>query len=69
MVINDEKEIEKYIKSRFEIEANLVPDKEALSASILELRKGKEIWQYFLLGAILFLIVEILISRSFFKST
>ena len=68
MQISDEKEITKYIKSRFDIEVNLVPDNEALSASILELRKGKEIWQYFLIVAIIFLIIEILISRSFFKS-
>ena len=68
MSLYDDKEIEKYIKSRFDVEVNTITFSQVLEASILELRKGKEIWQYFLFGAIFFLILEYLISRSFFKA-
>ena len=68
MSLYDDKEIEKYVKSRFGAEVNTVTLSRPLEASILELRKGKEIWHYFLFGAIFFLFLEFLISRSFFKT-
>lgn len=57
-------ELEKYISERLNISANVVKPQETINASIMELRTGRDIWQYFLLAAILFLTAEYFLARS-----
>ena len=58
------KEITLYLNEKFKLEANVVKSDETVSASILELRSGKEIWHYFLILALVFLAVEYFLARS-----
>jgi hypothetical protein len=60
--------IENLLGSIFGIDANVIAADEPISASVLELRTGKEIWQYFLLIALIFLAIEFYLSRSLMKS-
>jgi hypothetical protein len=67
--VMDEDNLRKYLKSGYGIDINAISDSEPLSASILELRTGKEIWQYFLIAALLFLVAELIIARTFFRTS
>lgn len=60
-------ELEAYLKERLSLEANVITPRETIAASVLELRTGKDIWQYFLLAALLFIIIEYFLARSFVK--
>jgi glutaredoxin-related protein len=64
----DGKALEAYLKERLNIEANVIKPQETISASILELRTGKDIWQYFLIAALLFIIIEYFLARSLIKN-
>ncbi len=67
--IMDKELIRNQVKAGFKISPNIISNQAPLNASIMELRKGKEIWQYFLIASLLFLALEIVISRSFFKAS
>lgn len=60
-------ELQDLMKNRFHIEAGVIEPEETVSASILEIRTGKEIWQYFLILALFFLAVEYFLARSIIK--
>jgi hypothetical protein len=64
----DDKALVFYFEDRLKIEANVIKPQETISASILELRTGKDIWHYFLLAALLFIIIEYFLARSLRKS-
>jgi hypothetical protein len=65
----ENKDIENNLKSRFEEGITVISPTAALSASVFELRTGREIWQYFLIAALLFLALETLISRLILKTS
>lgn len=56
-----------YLKELFKLEANIIAPKETVKASILELRTGKDIWQYFLIFGLIFLAIEYMLARSLTK--
>lgn len=58
------KEMANYLKDKWKLEANIIKSQETVSASVLELRTGRDLWQYFLLAALLFLVIEYFLSRS-----
>lgn len=66
--IMDNKEISGIIKQNFKISPNIITNREPLNASVIELRKGKEIWKYFIFITLMFLALEFVISRSFSKT-
>jgi hypothetical protein len=61
--LND-KQITEYLTEKLSLAANVISAKETVSASVLELRTGKEIWQYFLILALFFLALEYFIAKS-----
>ncbi len=61
---SDVKTLEKILKESYKIDANIIEPKNTLTSSILKLRTGSEIWQYFLIFALLFLVIEFLLARS-----
>lgn len=63
-----DKEISGYLREKLNLEANIIKPQEIVSASVLELRAGKEIWHYFLVLALIFLAVEYFIARSITKN-
>jgi hypothetical protein len=63
----ESKDIENYLKSKFGEEISVILPTAAISESVFELRTGREIWQYFLIAALLFLALETLISRLIFR--
>ncbi len=58
------KEITLLMKEKLLTDVNVIPPESTLTASILALRTGKEMWQYFLLFALLFLLIEYFIART-----
>jgi hypothetical protein len=60
-------EIKDQVLASYKLEANVISPQEQLTASILDLRTGKDLWKYFLIFAIIFLIIEYLLSRSIIK--
>lgn len=60
----DESEIEDYLKSSYAVNANVIGSQEMLTASVSELRTGKEVWKYFLVLALLFVVLEYFIAKS-----
>lgn len=50
------------------LKANVVASQELLVAAIVDTRNGRDLWVYFLLVAVIFLIIEYLLSRSIMKS-
>src|SRR4030095_4679839 len=61
------KELSEFTKEKLKLEANIIKPEETISASVLELREGKEIWQYFLILALIFTAIEYFIARSITK--
>ncbi len=57
-------EIKKLFNDKLKIEANVIENSRPLTASISANRTGSDLWQYFLAGAILFFIIEYILSRS-----
>lgn len=66
-LLNSE-ELSELLLNRFNIEAGVITPEETVSASILEIRTGKDIWHYFLILAFFFLAAEYLLARSIMKS-
>lgn len=60
-------EIKEYVSNSYKLEANIISPEEQLTSSILDLRIGKDLWKYFLIFAIIFLIIEYLLARSITK--
>ena len=60
-------EIEKIMTEYYHIKPNVVPADKEFFSLILELRTGKEIWQYLLIFTLLFLAFEFYLSRSLMK--
>lgn len=61
-------DLEAYLEKTRKLEANIIKPQETISASILELRTGKDLWQYFLFAALIFIIIEYFLSRSLTKT-
>ena len=59
-----ESELSNYISESYGFEANIIKHGNTVSASITELRTGKELWQYFLILAVIFLIIEFILSKN-----
>lgn len=56
------------IEERFSISANIIIDENSLiTEQVREARSGKAIWQYFLIGALLFLAAEFWLAKSLLK--
>ncbi len=62
------KEIKEYVLSGYKLEANIISPDEQLTASILDLRIGRDLWLYFLIIAVIFLIIEYLLARSIIRN-
>jgi hypothetical protein len=60
-------DIKKYTKETFNEEFNIISASNTVNTAIFKLRTGKEIWHYFLIAALLFLALEVIISRSISK--
>ncbi len=60
-------ELSGYLKERYELKANIIKPQETVKASIMELRTGKDIWQYFLILGLIFIAIEYFLSRSITK--
>ncbi len=60
----DSENIKKYTKTTFTSEFNVIPATNSVNTVIFKLRTGKEIWQYLVILVLIFLILELLISRS-----
>lgn len=60
-------ELSGYLKERYELEVNVIKPQETVKASILELRTGKDIWQYFLIFGLIFLAIEYFLAKSIAK--
>jgi len=58
------KEISGILKTQLGSDVNIITPESTLTASILELRTGKEMWQWALVLALLFLLAEFFIARS-----
>ncbi|MEO8514846.1 MAG: hypothetical protein ABI543_14910, partial [Ignavibacteria bacterium] len=61
-------EIKDYVSNSYKLESNVISPEEQLTASIVDLRIGKDLWEYFLILAIIFLLIEYLLARSIIKS-
>lgn len=62
------KEIKEYVLNGYKLEANIISPDEQLTASILDLRIGRDLWLYFLIIAVIFLIIEYLLARSIIRN-
>lgn len=60
----DSEYIKQYTEKAFGSEINIISPLNTVNTAIFKLRTGKEIWQYFLIAALVFLAVEYAISRS-----
>ena len=65
MEIND---ISSLLNDGYGLEANVIAPQDLLTAAIIDTRNGRDLWMYFLLIAVIFLIIEYLLSRSIMKS-
>jgi hypothetical protein len=63
----DSRLLEAYLMDKLKLKANIIKPGETISASILELREGRDIWHYFLIFALICIIGEYLIARSLTK--
>ena len=61
-------DIESLLNNTYGLNANVVSPDEVLTAAVIDLRTGKDLWQYFLILAFIFLIIEYLLSKSIMKS-
>jgi len=61
-------DIESLLNDTYGLNANVVSPDEVLTAAVIDLRTGKDLWQYFLILAFIFLIIEYLLSKSIMKS-
>ncbi|MBL8015842.1 MAG: hypothetical protein JNK43_01115, partial [Ignavibacteria bacterium] len=62
------KETAEYIKSTFGIEPEIIEPQETVSAAIIDIRTGRDLWQYFLAASLIFLFIEYLLARSILKT-
>ncbi|MBE2226412.1 MAG: BatA domain-containing protein [Ignavibacteria bacterium] len=61
-------DIEILFNDTYALNANVVSPEEVLTAAVIDLRTGKDLWQYFLILAVIFLIIEYLLSRSIMRN-
>jgi len=61
-------DIEVLFNDTYALNANVVSTEEVLTAAVIDLRTGKDLWQYFLILAVIFLIIEYLLSRSIMRN-
>lgn len=59
----DKSGIEGLFVKKYQIKPNVIPPEDEFKSSLLGLRTGRELWKYFLIMAILFLLAEFIISR------
>lgn len=52
----------------YKMEANIILPDEQLTASLIDLRTGRDLWKYCLIFAVIFLLIEYLLARSILKS-
>jgi hypothetical protein len=57
-------EITEYFNEQYKVKAEVLESSRPLEASVRESRSGKMLWQYFLIGALLFLAVEYWLAKS-----
>ncbi|MBZ0202501.1 MAG: hypothetical protein K8I03_05745, partial [Ignavibacteria bacterium] len=57
-------ELQKYTSDSYGISVNIIEPAETISADIVELRTGREMWQYFLILGLIFLCIEFFLARS-----
>lgn len=62
------KDISAILTDTYGIDANIVEHTDLLQSSVFEARNGRELWMYFLVAALIFLIIEYLLARSIMKS-
>ncbi|HRJ85410.1 MAG TPA: BatA domain-containing protein [Ignavibacteria bacterium] len=61
-------DIEVLFNDTYALNANVVSPEDVLTAAVIDLRTGKDLWQYFLILAVIFLIIEYLLSRSIMRN-
>jgi len=61
-------ETKDYIKKTFGIEPEVIEPQETVSAAIIDIRTGRDLWQYFLMASLIFLLIEYLLARSILKT-
>ncbi|NOS83897.1 MAG: VWA domain-containing protein [Ignavibacteria bacterium] len=62
------KDISSLLNEGYGLKSNVVAPQDLLVAAIIDTRNGRDLWMYFLLVAVIFLIIEYLLSRSIMKS-
>ncbi len=61
-------ETKDYIKKTYGIEPEVIEPQETVSAAIIDIRTGRDLWQYFLMASLIFLLIEYLLARSILKT-
>lgn len=61
-------DIKKLMSEKYDLEINIIHSTEPVTATVIALRTGRDLWTYFLILAIISLIFEYLLSRSLLKS-
>ena len=56
-------EIARLFDNKYQIKPNIISPEEDFATSLVSLRTGRELWKYFLILAIIFLMAEFVISR------
>lgn len=61
-------DIKKTMADKYQLEVNIISASEPVTASVMGMRTGRDLWSYFLILAIISLIFEYLLSRSIIKA-
>lgn len=59
-----EPEIRKIFETNFKVSPNIIPPGKEFSTALLAIRTGRELWKYFLIAALIFLLTEFILSRT-----
>jgi hypothetical protein len=62
-----EPEIRKIFETKFKVTPNIIPTEKEFSTALLAIRTGRELWKYFLIAALIFLLMEFILSRMIAK--
>lgn len=61
-------DIKNLLSDKFKLNTEVIEETRPLTASINEMRTGRDLWQYFLIGAMIFAVIEYFLARSILKN-
>ncbi len=61
-------DIKKLLNDKYSLNSEIIEVNKPLTASISDLRTGRDLWQFFLIGALIFLLIEYLLARSIMRN-